>query len=177
MVQAGKLLDITAARPPDHRRRPVRFSQRARSRDSTRRRPCLTTWVDVRREIGSCSLRRSPRRETTHGHLYTCAQGPFRTRLAARWFNRYGRGNPHVHTVADAERLAREAARENLIVEQWLLEEDLTAQEREEMYAFEAYERAVDEGVDKLIPATRTISYRLKQNLSQPDLQTRRLKP
>jgi hypothetical protein len=87
----------------------------------------------------------------THGHLYTCAQGPFQTRLAARWFNRYGRDNPQVHTSADAEHLAREAARENLIAKQWLLEESLTAQEREEMYAFEAYERAVDEGVGKAI--------------------------
>ena len=90
---------------------------------------------------------RTPTQET-HGYLYTCAQGPFRTRLAARWFNRYGRGNPHVCTVADAERLAHEAARDNLIVEQWLLEESLSPLEREEMYAFEAYERAVDEGVD-----------------------------
>ncbi len=95
---------------------------------------------------------RTPTQET-HGHLYTCAQGPFQTRLAARWFNRYGWGNPHVRTLADAERLAREAARENLIVEQWLLEENLTAREREEMYAFEAYERAVDKGVGKPIPA------------------------
>ena len=87
--------------------------------------------------------------QETHGHLYTCAQGPFRTRLAARWFNRYGWGNPHVHTVADAERLAWEAARDNLIIEQWLLEENLTTRERDEMYAFEAYERAVDEGVGK----------------------------
>ena len=86
--------------------------------------------------------------QDTHGHLYTCAQGPFRTRLAARWFNRYGRGNSHVCTVADAERLAHEAARDNPIVEQWLLEESLSPLEREEMYAFEAYERAVDEGVD-----------------------------
>jgi hypothetical protein len=46
--------------------------------------------------------------------------------------------------VADAERLAKEAARENPIVEQWLLEESLSAQEREEMYAFEAYEQGVD---------------------------------
>jgi hypothetical protein len=56
--------------------------------------------------------------QETYGHLYTCAQGPFRTRLAARWFNRYGWGNPHVHTVADAEHLAREVASENLVVEQ-----------------------------------------------------------
>ena len=94
----------------------------------------------------------SPTKET-HDHLYTSAQGPFRTRLAARWFNRYGWGNPNVRTVADAEHLAREAARENLIVELWLLEEDLTAREREEMYAFEAYERAVDEGVANPITA------------------------
>jgi hypothetical protein len=87
--------------------------------------------------------------QETHGHLFTRAQGPFRTRLAARWFNRYGWGNPHVHTVADAERLAREAARDNLIIEQWLLKENLTAREREEMDAFEAYEWAVDESVSK----------------------------
>jgi hypothetical protein len=92
-----------------------------------------------------------PPTKETHGHLYTCAQGPFQTRLAARWFNNYGRGNPNVHTAADAEHLAREAARENLIAKQWLLEESLTAQEREEMVAFEAYERAVDEGVGKPI--------------------------
>ena len=94
-----------------------------------------------------------PPTKETHGHLYTCARGPFRTRLAARWFNRYGWGNPHVRMVADAERLAREAAREKPIVEQWLLEESLTPEEREEMYAFEAYEQAVDEGVGR--PALR----------------------
>ena len=104
-----------------------------------------------RRTQGDWVLFSSPSIPTqeTHGLLYTCAQGPFRTRLAARWFNRYGWGNPHVHTVTDAEHLAREAARDNLVVEQWLLEENLTAREREEMYAFEAYERAVDEGVSK----------------------------
>ena len=86
---------------------------------------------------------RTPTQET-HGHLYTCAQGPFQTRLAARWFNRYGRGNPHVRTVADAERLAREAACENLIVEQWLVEEGMNIRECEEARAFEAYEQGVD---------------------------------
>ena len=89
-----------------------------------------------------CSIH-TPTQET-HGYLYTCAQGPFRTRLAVRWFNRYGRGNPHVCTVADAERLAHEAARDNPIVEQWLVEEGMSTREREEAYAFEAYEQGVD---------------------------------
>jgi hypothetical protein len=34
-----------------------------------------------------------PPTKETHGHFNTCVQGPFRTRLAACWFNRYGRGN------------------------------------------------------------------------------------
>jgi len=107
-----------------------------------------------RRPRGDWILFASPVTPTqeTHGQLYTCVQGPFRTRLAARWYNRYGWGNPHVRTMADAEHIARETACENLIVELWLLEEDLTDREREEMYAFEAYERAVDEGVGKPIP-------------------------
>jgi len=48
--------------------------------------------------------------QETHRYLYTCVQGPFRNRLAARWFNRYDWGNPHIRTVADADRLAQEAA-------------------------------------------------------------------
>ena len=103
-----------------------------------------------KRPQGDWVLFSSPRKPTraTHGHLYACTQGPFRSRLAACWFNRYGWDNPQVCTVADAERLAREAARENTIVEQWLLEETLTTEEREEMYAFEAYEQGVDRLVD-----------------------------
>jgi Glucose-6-phosphate 1-dehydrogenase len=48
----------------------------------------------------------SPTKET-HDHFNTSAQGPFRTRLAAAWFNRYGWGNPHVHTVGDASLFTR----------------------------------------------------------------------
>ena len=46
--------------------------------------------------------------------------------------------------MADAERLAHEAARDNPIVEQWLVEEGMSTREREEAYAFEAYEQGVD---------------------------------
>lgn len=37
---------------------------------------------------------------------YIAVIGPFKTRRAALWAERYGRGNPHFQTVADAERLA-----------------------------------------------------------------------
>jgi len=105
-----------------------------------------------RRPQGDWILFASPAPPTkeTHSHRFSAVRGPFRTRLAALWFDRYGQGNPQVRTVADAERLAREAASENLIVAQWLLEESMSAQEREEMYAFEAYEQAIDEGVGRL---------------------------
>lgn len=39
------------------------------------------------------------------GALY--AVGPFRTRHAAEYMGRYGIGNPHLQTVADAERISR----------------------------------------------------------------------
>lgn len=43
----------------------------------------------------------------THGHLYAAVIGPFRTLKGARYMEQYGRGNPHLQTVDDAERLAR----------------------------------------------------------------------
>jgi len=65
------------------------------------RRP-LDDWI----LFGSQSL---PTKET-HGHRFTAVRGPFLTSLSALWFKFYGQGNPDVCTVADAERLAREAA-------------------------------------------------------------------
>jgi len=51
------------------------------------------------------------RSETTptmasHGGEYTYAMGPFRTLRGARYYVRYGRGNPHTVTVAQCETLA-----------------------------------------------------------------------
>ena len=45
--------------------------------------------------------------ETSHGHLYACAIGPFRTKTGAEYMRDYGQGNPHCRCVADAERLAQ----------------------------------------------------------------------
>ena len=43
----------------------------------------------------------------THGAWYGAVIGPFRTRRAAEFMARYGRGNPHLRCVSDAERLTR----------------------------------------------------------------------
>ena len=45
--------------------------------------------------------------KNTHGY-YMYAIGPFRTRRAAMWAEKYGQGNPHFTGVAAAERLAKE---------------------------------------------------------------------
>lgn len=45
--------------------------------------------------------------EDTHPE-YGAVIGPFRTVRAARYMAKHGGGNPHLVTVADAERIARE---------------------------------------------------------------------
>ncbi len=45
--------------------------------------------------------------ERTHGNRYAAVIGPFRTKRAYLFMARYGEGNPHLQTVADAERIAR----------------------------------------------------------------------
>ncbi|MBI5955335.1 MAG: hypothetical protein HY865_27070 [Chloroflexi bacterium] len=69
-------------------------------------------------------LFRSPTIPTkeTHGHLYTAVIGPFRSRVGASYFARYGRNNPHIRTADDAERLARA----DPLMEQTIVEESMT---------------------------------------------------
>ena len=45
--------------------------------------------------------------EHSHGAQYAVVIGPFRTRRAATFMARYGENNPHLQTVADAERISR----------------------------------------------------------------------
>lgn len=62
----------------------------------------------------------------SHGHLYTAVIGPFKSRVGASYFARYGRGNPHIRTADDAERLARaDPLMEGAIVEENMTEEEL----------------------------------------------------
>jgi len=62
----------------------------------------------------------------THGHLYKAVIGPFLSRVGAGYFARYGRNNPNIHTAADAERLARA----DPLMEQAIVEESMTDEER-----------------------------------------------
>ena len=63
----------------------------------------------------------------THGHLYKAVIGPFKSKVGAGYFARYGRNNPDIRTAADAERLARADPRmEQLIVEESMTPEELS---------------------------------------------------
>jgi hypothetical protein len=44
--------------------------------------------------------------ETKYGMVYKCVVGPFKTRRAALWAEKYGYNNPHFQTVKDAERIS-----------------------------------------------------------------------
>lgn len=44
--------------------------------------------------------------EASHGETYRYVIGPFRTVRGARFMAEYGKGNPHVQTVDDCERIA-----------------------------------------------------------------------
>ena len=49
--------------------------------------------------------------QRTHGDMYTTVIGPFKTKRAAKWTERFGYRNPHFRHVDDAERLAAEETR------------------------------------------------------------------
>ena len=44
--------------------------------------------------------------QQSHGAIYNAVIGPFRTKRGAEYMAKYGKGNPHLQTVDDAERFA-----------------------------------------------------------------------
>ena len=80
-----------------------------------------------KRKQGDLVQFRSPTIPTkeSHGHQYTAVIGPFKSKVGASYFARYGRNNPHIQTADDAERLARA----DPLMEQAIVEEGLTAEE------------------------------------------------
>ena len=65
-----------------------------------------------------------PNKET-HGHLFKAVIGPFKSKVGAHYFARYGRNNPQLLTTEDVESLARADPR----MEQAIVEESLSAEE------------------------------------------------
>jgi len=53
----------------------------------------------------------TPTKES-HGNKYVYVIGPFRTKAGAVAMAVYGKGNPHIQSVADAERIARQLEKE-----------------------------------------------------------------
>jgi hypothetical protein len=85
----------------------------------------------------------------SHAHLYTAVIGPFKSKVGASYFARYGRNNPHIRTVDDAERLARADSG----MEQAILEERMTKEERS--IAMECSAQDQSENSPKLMPVDR----------------------
>jgi len=65
-------------------------------------------YVGVKGEAREIFRAFSTPTQETHGSLYAAVIGPFRTKKGAEFMAKYGKNNPHVQTVADAERLAKE---------------------------------------------------------------------
>ena len=80
-----------------------------------------------KRKQGDLVQFRSPTIPTkeSHGHLYTAVIGPFKSKVGASYFSRYGRNNPHIRTADDVERLARA----DPLMEQAIVEESMTDEE------------------------------------------------
>ena len=81
-----------------------------------------------KRKQGDLAQFRSPTIPTqeSYGHLYTAVIGPFKSKVGASYFARYGRNNPHIRTADDAERLAcADPLMEQAIVEESMTDEEL----------------------------------------------------
>lgn len=61
----------------------------------------------------------------SHGTRFVSVIGPFKSRVGASYFARYGRDDPRIGTAEDAERLARADPR----MEQAIVEEAMTREE------------------------------------------------
>lgn len=99
-----------------------------------------------RRRQGDLILFRSANTPTkeSHGQRFTAVIGPFKSKIGASYFARYGRDNPFIRTAEDAEDLARADPRmEQTIVEESMTDEELAiARECEALDQFETNRNA-----------------------------------
>lgn len=66
-----------------------------------------------------------PPTKESHGRHFTSVIGPFKSKVGASYYARYGRDNPHIRSTADVEHLARLDPR----MEQAIVEESMSAEE------------------------------------------------
>ncbi len=81
-----------------------------------------------RRKQGDLILFRSaqPPTKESHGQRFTSVIGPFKSKVGASYYARYGQGNPRLRNAEDVERLARADPRmEQAIVEESMTDEEL----------------------------------------------------
>lgn len=92
-------------RKPKNRMKKYENSKRRKNIRPKRKQSKIYVGVKTggKREVFRSTV--TPTRET-HGREYDYAIGPFRTKEGAAAMAVYGRGNPHIQTVSDAERLA-----------------------------------------------------------------------
>jgi hypothetical protein len=72
----------------------------------TARKPLARYYVGVRGKRREVFRYAGNPTQRTHGKTYDYVIGPFRTRAGAVVMAKHGGGNPHLQTVADAERRA-----------------------------------------------------------------------
>lgn len=63
--------------------------------------------------------------KASHGQRFVSVIGPFKSKVGASYFARYGRDDPRIRTAGDAERVARADPR----MEQVIVEESMSAAE------------------------------------------------
>lgn len=71
--------------------------------------------------------------KASHGHLYTSVIGPFKSKVGASYYARYGQNNPALRTPDNVERpvlsAVEGAARADPRMEQAIVEESLSVEE------------------------------------------------
>ena len=83
-----------------------------------------------------------------HGTSFVSVIGPFKSRVGASYFARYGRDDPRIRTAEDAERLARADPR----MEQAVVEETMTREELAIAHECEALDQLDNFQINSPIP-------------------------
>jgi len=122
----------------------------------------MAIYLGRRRQGDLVQFRSStnPTKES-HGHLYTAVIGPFKSKVGASYFARYGRNNPHIQTADDAERLARA----DPLMEQAIIEESMTDDELSIARECDALDQSEYSPNQQLYPFNQTQYHKEKKHV------------